>query len=113
MELRLQGLSLVQVGFCLSGFYAIVFLQFQFHLCMHVTHGSNCCHSYFFFIGSSLFGNKGQTAFGGTSFNQPQSSATTGLFGGTSTNTGGSLFGGATSGSIFGQQPAAQRKLEI
>lgn len=82
---------------------------------MQVTHGSSCCHSYFFFIGvgSSLFGNKGQTAFGGTSFNQPQSSATTGLFGGTSTNTAGSLFGGTSSGSIFGQQPAGQCKLEI
>ena len=82
---------------------------------MQVTRGSSCNHSYFFFIGvgSSLFGNKTQTAFGGTSFNQPQSSASTGLFGATSTNTGGSLFGATPSGSIFGQQSAAQRKWEI
>ncbi|XP_067040500.1 nuclear pore complex protein Nup98-Nup96-like isoform X1 [Acropora muricata] len=58
-------------------------------------------------VGSSLFG-KTQTGFGGTSFNQPQSSASTGLFGATSTNTGGSLFGGTPSGSIFGQQSTAQ-----
>ena len=81
---------------------------------MQVTRGSSCSHSYFFFIGvgSGLFG-KTQTGFGGTSFNQPQSSASTGLFGATSTNTGGSLFGGTPSGSIFGQQSTAQRKWEI
>ena len=59
-------------------------------------------------LGTSLFG-KPQSAFG-TSFNQPQSSGTTSLFGGTSTSTGGSLFGASTSGSLFGQPSTAPCK---
>ena len=62
-------------------------------------------------LGSSLFGNKTQTAFG-SSFSQPQSSGTTGLFGNTATNTGGGLFGGSASGSLFGQQTTTQCKKE-
>jgi len=35
------------------------------------------------------------------------------MFGSTATNTGGSLFGGGATGSIFGQQPTSQCKCNI